>query len=302
MANQAHGASWHSAVMKGLTAAGIAGGAIFVGNSPILVTAAETPAEIRQAERKDPAAGEIVIINRKAEKTTAIAPKAEKSAAKTGEDAAPPDPYAPVKRDRTRKAAPENARPAASRTKEAERPSEPPRSAAAKRQNVERTPQRAPKKTASEAKTETVNRRERDDRVQSRARDEQLSPPPPIANTDIRPRRTVRSPADDAWTRPAPEPPRRSLSQRRFDDDEDQRYRPRRRYSERDRDDALHPPPGYRPRGRDWRYAERSPRWRDNEDLRYRSVRRPWRVCRRLAWRCRDGFERACWRWRQQCQ
>ena len=63
MPGQTQGKAWGGTAAKGLTAIAISVGAIAIANSPILVTAAETPPSILKEERNDPAAGEVVIIN-----------------------------------------------------------------------------------------------------------------------------------------------------------------------------------------------------------------------------------------------
>jgi hypothetical protein len=248
MGGEAGRAPWRAGAFKASAAIGIAAGALAVSNPPNLVSAAETPPEIRQAERKDPAAGKIVIINRK-DKANAATPtaRARKSAKEKPTDdakrAAAPDPYAPSRRELGRKPAAQTA-PAAA------------------------------KPTAT---------------------------PPPEINTAPRPANIGRD--TDLETRRTVERTRAQLPSRRFDDaDDDVRTR---RGTRRERNDGLYPPPGYRPRWRgDRRYAGPVRRWRDDDDwsLRYRRIRRPWRICRQLAWRCRDGFERACWRWEHQCR
>ena len=63
MSGQMRGRAWGGPAIKGLTAIAIACGTIV--NSPVLGTAGETPPAIIKEERDDPAAGEIVIINRR---------------------------------------------------------------------------------------------------------------------------------------------------------------------------------------------------------------------------------------------
>jgi hypothetical protein len=307
MAGDLRDAPWRTGAIKVLTIAGIAGGAIAIGNSPIMVTAAETPPEIRQAERNDPAAGEIVIINRKADKKApaastsqeASAPNAAKAKAGSDKRAAAPDPYAPGPKAQPLEAAPKKLAPKQSTTSAEQKSASPPR-AKAQTKAAANSPTRADRA----ANPDTTKRINTPARVNGDTRREQAAaplPPPPAVNDSPRTARARdgRETRRDWSRRQAPASP----PARRFERDDADDSGPR-RWADRDRDDALYPPPGYRPRGREWRYAERAPRWRAEERRDYRGEGRgrPWRVCRRLAWRCRDGFERACWRWQRQCR
>ena len=307
MGGDVRAAPWRNGAIKVLTVAGIAGAAIAIGNSPIMVTAAETPPEIRRAERNDPAAGEIVIINRKADtkspansssEGTAAAPGA-KAKATSDKRAAAPDPYAPAPRraeQRRDEAAPKQPATQNSSAPAEEKPASSSRAAA----QPKAAPQ-SPRRADRAANPETAKPIDTPARVDGERRREQATaplPPPPAVNTE--PRTAGAPEAGREWSRSqAPA----STPARRFGRDDADDPGPR-RWAGRDRSEALYPPPGYRPRGQDWRYAERAPRWREQESRYYRDEGegRPWRICRRLAWRCRDGFERACWRWQRQCR
>lgn len=69
--------------------------------------------------------------------------------------------------------------------------------------------------------------------------------------------------------------------------------------NDNDADGGDHSPRRSARRGADY--------WRNDDDRRdygyvaRRSRARPWRQCQRLAWRCEDGFERACIRWQRRC-
>ena len=291
MSGQMRGRAWGGPAIKGLTAIAIARGTIV--NSPVLGTAGETPPAILKEERDDPAAGEIVIINRRPVET-ADAKKDTSTGSGIGSTSA----------ETTAEAASKTAVGQAPATKaprrsiSAPRASEPGPSDALSRRG--RTNRRSSSRTARPL--------DEPDREQMGA----PLPPLPRINAEIWARRSARAAGDVNSSVKGSRPSRaddrnhnadaangRRRAGRDDDDARDVDSRPRHRW----RNDILHPPPGYRPRTPDGRHAEQA--WRRHiEERPYYRERgpRPRRLCRRLAWRCEDGFDRACWRWRRICR
>ncbi len=213
--------------------------------------------EIRAKERRDPAAGEVVIINRKDRQGTATKKPAEKKkrAGKTGSSQtatgrSAPDPYAPIElkplpkddprlgrnADNEPASTADNAEPATRRAVTAPRPQPPPVPAARRR---------PPASISDQA------------RLRAFTPNQLVVPPPPTAVERSSAFRRERAEAEKQLRERAE---RGRLAARRAEEQSADEVRYRRR-----------------------------PRFR------------PWRRCRRLAWRCEDGFRRACMRWRRVC-
>jgi hypothetical protein len=295
MPGQTQGKAWGGAALKVVTATVISASAIAIANSPILVTAAETPPAILKEERNDPAAGEVMIINprstgkaeagkngpqRKGPRSTSDETKDGTASKQRARKA--PDPYAP--RD----------------TVAGPRASAPSRGEAATSGGQ---PTRRPPAGAASPREEPGSR-------------QTAAPPPPPFQRAPQPDWSARAPGDGSSSTERSRGPAQRYG--RDDDSFDAASRPRRglrddddaqaidrpfRQRLRERDDILHPPPGYRPLAPDWRYAEPAPHRRARERAYYdMPQQRPWRACRRLARACQDGFKRACWRWRRDCR
>jgi hypothetical protein len=294
MSRKRHGKAWGGAALKVVTAMAICASAIAIANSPILVTAAETPPAILKEERNDPAAGEVVIINpRQTGKAGAGKNEPQSRDARSTSDEArdgaasrqrarnAPDPYAP--RDTVTG----------------------PRAAAPSR--AETTPPEA----QSNRRPPTGAAQPPDEQ---RSRQTAAPPPPPVFQRAPEPDWSARAPGEaNSSTERSRAPARRydrdddnfdeaSRPRRGWRDDDDAQAfdRPLRRRS-RESDDLLQPPPGYRPSPPNWRSAEQAPR-RGFRERSYDDGERPWRACRQHARACQDGFERACWRWRRDCR
>jgi hypothetical protein len=241
--------------------------------APAATGAAEAPADIRAKERSDPAAGQIIVINRKKASTEKPA-----STAAAIDGPAAPDPYAtrpPARDSRAEKP----------RTLASERTAGP----------AARPARQGPQGGAGETVREPTSR------GTAATRDGAL------------PREAARSSERDIATSPAAEPPplpdlNHAMRPRRLarqSDERDETYDAARRQ----RLDTWERKRGYGRRAEPWYDAPpywARPRYRPYPSYREAAPRdfadgRPWRVCRRFARRCEDGFERACWRWQQQC-
>jgi len=277
MSGQMQGKAWGGAALKVVTAVAISASAIAIANSPILVTAAETPPAILKEERNDPAAGEVVIINpQPAGKAEAGKNQPQRKGARSTSDATrdgaagrqragkAPDPYAP--RDTVTG----------------------PRATA---------PSRGETPTSGEQSSRRPPARATSPRDEPGSRQTAAPPPQPRFQRAPQPDLSARPPGDGGSSTERSRGPARQYD--RDDDDTQEANRQRRAWGERG--DILHPPPGYRPPPLNWRSAERAPRRRFRERS-YSDGERPWGACRRLARACQDGFERACWRWRRDCR
>ena len=295
MPGQTQGKAWSGAAAKGLTAIAISAGAIAIANSPILVTAAETPPAILKEERNDPAAGEVVIINpRPSGKAEAEKNKPQRK----GPGSASDETKDGVASERRARKAPD--------------PYAPRGSVAGSRATGPSGSEETPSEAQSSPRPPTRAARPRDERDSQQT----ATPPPPVIQSAPQRDRSARAPGEansfhEHTRTPAPryerddDNAREASRSRRVwrDRDDAQAFDRPFRQRLRERDDILHPPPGYRPPSPDRRYGEPAPRRRARERADYDMRRhRPWRACQRLAWACQDGFERACWRWRRDCR
>ncbi|MBU2532573.1 MAG: hypothetical protein KKB37_07525 [Alphaproteobacteria bacterium] len=214
--------------------------------------------EIIAKERRDPAAGEVVIINPgKPDGKPAASAKPRVSNGNdtaTGRKADAADPYAPIKRN----SLPKNYKSRSAASEPAAGPV--PQSKPAVRQAPATPPDR------SEAGTRRA------------AEEPAAGTPPPLPGVNMdaaaRQRYLTRAPRADEGDAD------RSIASRSGPAQWDQ--------------DAW---------DRDRRYRRRAdvpsrPYVGEREIVR---ERRPWRLCRRWAWRCEDGFEDACYRWQRNC-
>jgi hypothetical protein len=193
--------------------------------------------DIIAKERRDPAAGDVVIINRRKDKNAA------------------PNPYAPK---------------------------------SSQSEAAQRKPEQAKPKSKSKLRDDDGSRTARRSASPPSSQPE-LTPPLPGFNRSTPPR-----------TARLQQFPQAGLAPRQREMDEAARRAPApRRQQGRPawRDDD------------DWRDGARE-RWRDDwqDQRRYRGRSRrqafrgrSWRQCRRLAWRCEDGFEGACYVWERRC-
>lgn len=257
-------------------------------------SAQKVPPEIKAKERSDPAAGEVIIINpdRLRERK-----------------ANPPDPYAPIKLNPL-PAKPETAAPqrAAIPTPAAKPPLPPqPVREQARRSLTAPSEQEQDQARTSEIETDRdalpplpPKARRTGTATASREAD---APPLPAVNPAVRNdiARLRQFPPHNA-PRLDPYTPRASVAPNRTDRDdaEDLRAAAERREALRRRADERRREARLRDRGDEWR--DRVRRDADRYYARRRiEARRPWRVCRRLAFACEDGYAGACERWRRRC-
>ena len=272
----------------------------------VLPAAAQTrPPEIKEKERSDPAAGEVVIINPRNSATPA------------------PDPYAPIK---MRPLTDEEAR-AAEAKAERRGVKDPGKETAetvakpSQRQAVTAAPalpplpsrSRAVAPSAPPAPDDRVTRNDSGPTTRDRLRQfpqasGSIAAAPPQAEV----------PQSGAPETGAPETGGRETEDRtepgadtdapRGDRDEDAQRRAERTPNEGTGDEQSREERSREERAIAERRRRRLARQSGYEPYRARGERyrregreRPWQLCRELAWRCEDGLEGACFRWRRTC-
>lgn len=267
------------------------------------VTAQKRSPEIRAQEEKDPAAGEVVIINPS---------ELKKRKAKA------PNPYAPIKLKPLPAAKPKATRNADNA----------PKKVPARRIVRKAKPKTFPIPPLPQQATETVASRTQSTRPKPTVL-RRLPAPIEAIRSRLKERResisaqrteqaALQQRQQQEANRKRDEAERRREDQRRLAAREaerrdalaaEERALARRHDAERKRELQRQREAVLAERRRaERREQQRGDGWHDGRGYQDRHARyngfrgrRPWRLCRRLAWGCRDGYSEACFRWRQRC-
>jgi len=279
--------------------------ALASGMAVLFVSAAFSPSiaqkrspEIRAEENRDPAAGEVVIIN----------PSNFKK-----RKAQSPDPYAPIRLKPLTDAKPNqkkaSAKPTATKRQIVRKPdsSEPKGTKEARKLLLPPLPEKASQAVAS--RSETTARRDRLRQFPLRPSTSGATDRATASRQNQADQRQDAERKADAARRTAALAAQRRERQRAKERSAQQERATRRQAEAERRQREAVVALREREEQQRWRTErqqrrlDRYSRYNDRRSEIRRSRRsRPWRVCRRLAWGCRDGYSEDCYLWRQRCR